>query len=253
MSGSAAGGSRRTAALFPALALLRPLPLLASPHRERPAGVVPSFPSGSSVFRSVSWGVVRVRFPRRGKGERPASASRPPSRRGSRARVAGRSRCRARVARTGASSRRRSSLPRLPAPRPLSGYLATAFRRVGLKTPRGGRLSVPGVGGAEGPVGSRRRPAAPADSRSSGFGSPLSGARGARLRVPGSPVRRRSRAPCLSVPTRFPSFFPCLAGRPEANPSPRGPCRRQLLSERKNARTTLSGGSLGSCVDEERS
>lgn len=230
-----------------------PAACLTAPRAAR--GCVPSFPSGSSVFRSVPFlgGVVRVRFPRRGKGERPASASRPPSRRGSRARVAGRSRCRARVARTGASSRRRSSLPRLPAPRPLSGYLATAFRRVGLKTPRGGRLSVPGVGGAEGPVGSRRRPAAPADSRSSGFGSPLSGARGARLRVPGSPVRRRSRAPCLSVPTRFPSFFPCLAGRPEANPSPRGPCRRQLLSERKNARTTLSGGSLGSCVDEERS
>lgn len=41
VSGSAAGGSRRTAALFPALALLRPLPLLASPHRERPAGVSP--------------------------------------------------------------------------------------------------------------------------------------------------------------------------------------------------------------------
>lgn len=230
-----------------------PAACLTAPRAAR--GCCPLFPVRlfRVPFRSVSWGVVRVRFPRRGKGERPASASRPPSRRGSRARVAGRSRCRARVARTGASSRRRSSLPRLPAPRPLSGYLATAFRRVGLKTPRGGRLSVPGVGGAEGPVGSRRRPAAPADSRSSGFGSPLSGARGARLRVPGSPVRRRSRAPCLSVPTRFPSFFPCLAGRPEANPSPRGPCRRQLLSERKNARTTLSGGSLGSCVDEERS
>lgn len=213
---------------------LFPVRLFRVPFRFLGGGARPFPPSGES-------------------GERPASASRPPSRRGSRARVAGRSRCRARVARTGASSRRRSSLPRLPAPRPLSGYLATAFRRVGLKTPRGGRLSVPGVGGAEGPVGSRRRPAAPADSRSSGFGSPLSGARGARLRVPGSPVRRRSRAPCLSVPTRFPSFFPCLAGRPEANPSLRGPCRRQLLSERKNARTTLSGGSLGSCVDEERS
>lgn len=108
--------------------------------------------------------------------------------------------------------------PASSAPRPLSGYLATAFRRVGLKTPGGVASPSPGSGGRRGPSGAvdvRRLPRTPvpraAGGRSrgvpsrSGFGSPLSGARGARLRAPGSPVRRRSRAPCPSVPTRFPS------------------------------------------------
>lgn len=236
------------------------------PHRTAAArGCVPSFPSGCSV-PFLGGGARPV--PRRGKGSaprrRPAAALSPwlPGARAGRSRRRARGRERARRRVGGPPSR-------VFHPRTLSGYLATAFRRVGLKTPRGGRLSVPGVGGAEGPVGSRRRPAAPADSRSSrggGFGSPLLGARGARLRVPGSPVRRRSRAPCLSVPTRFPSVVSLvsLAG-PRRTPlrSPRrlsggggwrgGLCRRQLSSERKNACTTLSGGSLGSCVDEERS
>lgn len=55
-----------------------------------------------------------------------------------------------------------------------------------------------------------------------GFGSPLSGARGARLRVPGSPVRRRSRAPVSVGPDPLSSVvlsLVSLAG-PRRTPSP---------------------------------
>lgn len=175
------------------------------------------------------WGVVRVPSPPPSGGKGSASRRRPaalsPWLPGARA---GRSRRRARGR---DRARRRRGVPpsRVFHPRTLSGYLATAFRRVGLKTPRGGRLFRPrgrGGGGARREPsttsgGSRglpfltRRVAVPeARRRGRGFGSPLSGARGARLRVPGSPVRRRSRAPCLSVPTRSPrvSFLVSLAG-----------------------------------------
>lgn len=53
------------------------------------------------------------------------------------------------------------------------------------------------------------------------------------------------------------SRYTCLAGRPEATPAGGVPCQEGLpvsgaLSPHR-PRTTLSGGSLGSCVDEERS
>lgn len=174
------------------------------------------------------WGVVRVPSPPvGGEGERLASASRRPL-----AVAPGRA-CRTEPsscegARPGASTPWRSSLPRLPPPNPVRvpSYRVPARR---FKDPRGGRLFRPrgrGGGGARREPsttsgGSRglpfltRRVAVPeARRRGRGFGSPLSGARGARLRVPGSPVRRRSRAPCLSVPTRSPrvSFLVSLAG-----------------------------------------
>lgn len=229
-----AQGSRRTAALFPALALLRPLPLLASPHRSGPRACPPlSRPAVPFRF----WGGGARPVPRRGKGERPASATRRPL-----AVAPGRA-CRTEPAscegaRTGASARWRSSLPRLPPPNPVRvpSYRVPARR---FKDPRGGRLSVPGVGGTEGPVGSRRRPAAPADSRSSrGGGWPFprhvaaAVGSGAPSWAPvglasACPVRRCvvGRGPrVLSVPTRFPSVLSsCLAGRPEANPSPLSP------------------------------
>ena len=209
------------------------------PHRTAAArGGVPSFPSGSSVRSSVCfWGVVRVSSPVGGKGERPASASRRPL-----AVAPGRA-CRTEPAscegaRSGASWRRRSSLPRLPPPTPVRvpSYRVPARR---FKDPRGGPL---------GAVGVRRLPRTPvphaAGGRSrgapprSGSGSPLSGARGARLRVPGSPVRRRSRAPCPSVPTRFPGvFLPCL--------SLAGPRRTPLRSPAASPR---GGGWRGDCA-----
>ena len=238
-------------------------PAVASPAPRRPVGDPLSRPAVS--FRSVSLGGGARPFPRRGKGSAPRR--RP-------AVAPGRSRLRAwRV-----SSRRRSPLPRFR-PRPLSGYLATASRRVGLKTPGGVASPSPGSGGRRGPQGAVA--AAPSDSRSrggrlpfprhaavAGVWEPPLGARGARLRVPGSPVRRRSRASCLSVPTRFLVSCSRLSrwparGEPLSGPPPplrgrrveRGPCRRQhfFFRKEKNVRTTLSGGSLGSCVDEERS
>lgn len=261
VSGSAAGGSRRTAALFPALALLRPLPLLASPHRERPAGVSPlSRPALPCSVPFRFWGVVRVRFPpsgERGAAPRRRPAALSPWLPGARRRTEPAS-CEGRA--DGRVVAAAVSPSRVFRPRPLSGYLATAFRRVGLKIPGGVASPSPGSGGRRGPSGAvdvRRLPRTPvpraAGGRSrgapprSGFGSPLSGARGARLRAPGSPVRRRSRAPCLSVPTRSPSVvflsssrWPAR-GEPLSVPPPplrgrrveRGPCRRQLSSERK--------------------
>ena len=167
---SLAQGSRRTAARFPALALLRPLPLLASPHRSGPRGRVPSFPSGS--LRSVSWGGgARSVPPVGGKGSvprrRPAALS-PwlPGARAGRSRRRARGRDRAR--RRGGGPPSRVFHPRPPVRVP--SYRVPARR---FKDPRGGRLSVPGVGGSGGPVGSRRRPAAPADSRSSRGGWPF--------------------------------------------------------------------------------
>lgn len=248
------------------------------PHRTAAArGCVPSFPSGSYV-PFLGGGARPV--PRRGKGERPASTSRRPL-----AVAPGRA-CRTEPAscegaRPGASARRRSSLPRLPPPNPVRvpSYRVPARR---FKDPRGGRLSVPGVGGMEGPVGSRRRPAVPADSRSSrGGGWPFP--RHVAAAVVGSgapswapvglasacPVRRCvvGRGPrVLSVPTRFPSvlFLVSLAGprrTPLRFPPPplrgrwveRGTVPPSALFRKENACTTLSGGSLGSCVDEERS
>ena len=106
------------------------------PHRTAAArgGVSPlSRPAPSVLFLG---GVVRVLFPP--SGERGASrvGVPPPSRRGSRARVpegAG-------VVRGGATGRVVAAAVLPPAsstPDHLSGYLATAFRRVGLKTPGG--------------------------------------------------------------------------------------------------------------------
>ena len=231
-------------------------PAVASAAPRRPVGVPLSRPAVS--FRSVSLGGGARPFPRRGKGSAPRR--RP-------AVAPGRSRLRARRV----SSRRRSPLPRFR-PRPLSGYLATASRRVGLKTPGGSPLRPRGRGDGGARRGPSRRlprtPAPEAARRRRGVWEPPLGARGARLRVPGSPVRRRSRAPCLSVPTRFLVSCSRLSrwparGEPLSGPPPplrgrrveRGPCRRQhfFFRKEKNVRTTLSGGSLGSCVDEERS
>ena len=104
-------------------------PAVASPAPRRPVGDPLSRPAVS--FRSVSLGGGARPFPRRGKGSAPRR--RP-------AVAPGRSRLRARRV----SSRRRSPLPRFR-PRPLSGYLATASRRVGLKTPGGSPLRPRGL------------------------------------------------------------------------------------------------------------
>lgn len=90
--------------------------------------------------------------------------------------------------------------PRPPATPPLSGYLAIAFRRVGLKTPGGGRPAVPGVGGAAGPVGRvarRRGAAAPAWRVAALPRTPVPSAAPRRGRGPGAPP---SRAPVGLVP-----------------------------------------------------
>lgn len=264
------GGSRRT------VALLRPLPL-PRPRRAAAARGLSLFPV--RLFRSVSGGWCASVPPVGGKGGRPAPASRRPL-----AAAPGRV-CRTEPAsscegvRAGVSAWWRSSLPRLP-PRPLSGYLATASRRVGLKTPGGSpfRPRGRGGGGARGEKpsafgGSPRTPvprAAGGRSRGaprSGFGSPpwapvgLSSACPVRRCVVGRGPRACRCFPFLSPgPLFLFSASPsCLAGRPEANPSPLSvgegtvPPSAPLRKEETNVRTTLSGGSLGSCVDEERS
>lgn len=193
---------------------------------QRPAGC-PSFPSGW-LFRSVSGGgVVRVRSPVGGeRGERASASSasrRPPAVAPGRAR-AGRSRrrargrdraCRRAVA---AAVLSHASPPPIPTPVRVPSYRVPARR---FKDPRGGSLSVPGVGGGG---GARRESSSwsfggslglpflawAAVSRGtprSGSGSPLLGARGARPRVPGSPARGRLRAPCL-VGLGFPASPP---------------------------------------------
>lgn len=243
---------------LPALALLRPLPLLASPHRSGPR-VCPLFPV--RLFRSVPFLGGGARpvplLPLGDVEERPASASRRPL-----AVAPGRA-CRTEPAscegaRPGASSRRRwSSLPRLPPPTPVRvpSYRVPARR---FKDPRGGRLLRPrGRGGG----GARREPSAAGGSRGLPFLTRRVAVPEARRRVRGSgapsrapvglasacPVRRCvvGREPRVCRSLLFPSrpalvalclFFACLAGRPEANPSPlaeRGLCRRQLFSERK--------------------
>lgn len=144
------------------------------PHRTASGPrVCPLFPVRLFRVPFRFWGVVRVRFPPSGgKGSRPASASRRPL-----AVAPGRASpdgagvvrgSRGRARRRGGGA----PLPRLPPPTPVRvpSYRVPARR---FKDPRGGRLSVPGVGGTEGPVGSRRRPAAPADSRPSRGGWPF--------------------------------------------------------------------------------
>lgn len=77
----------------------------------------------------------------------------------------------------------------------------------------------------------------------------------------GSPRRgRRARLPVEvkpSDPSPESGSVTCLAGRPEATPSGGVPCQEGLpvsgAPSPHRPRTTLSGGSLGSCVDEERS
>ena len=148
-------------------------PAVASPAPRRPVGDPLSRPAVS--FRSVSLGGGARPFPRRGKGSAPRR--RP-------AVAPGRSRLRARRV----SSRRRSPLPRFR-PRPLSGYLATASRRVGLKTPGGSPLRPRGRGDGGARRGpSRRLPRTPvpeaACRRRGGLGAPLG-------RPWGSPPRAR--------------------------------------------------------------
>lgn len=200
--------------------------------------------------------------------------------------------------------------PRVSAPL-LSGYLALAFRRGGLKTPGGSPYRPRGRGGggarregrssAGGLPGSSPRPALPQTQRapSPAAGASRGGGRGGRVasplwapegfpaRAPGlsRPLAGRRRAPgswrpvsrvsrlSVSDPVFFFShvcLVSFLAGRPEAEPPRR---RAPLFPRRRGGRgalvavvstrvspltpqitdTTLSGGSLGSCVDEERS
>lgn len=265
------GGSR----LPPSLPLpLRPRRRLAS------ARGLSLFPVRLS--RSLT-GVARVTSAAGGKrGERrvglPAAALLAP--------LATRGRCRFGGGVTRVSSRW-DPLLRLGAPAPtLSGYLAIAFRRVGLKTPGGVALSVPGVGGTAGarrePVSLRLPPLPRTAVPEAGRG--LWGS-GAPPRAPVGPVPRRPALPGAPTPGAGPVSLPsfpfsrpdppsrslcfCLvfhAGRPEANPPLRSPlgvgggwtvppsatCVGASPAS-ENVRTTLSGGSLGSCVDEERS
>ena len=233
----------------------RCLPSLASGRRRAATAggsrASASFPSGSSVF--VCTGVVRAGalFTRPGRWLGCAGSPGTPA-------AAPASRCRSVWrARVGDLGWARPSRPafwlRVSAPL-LSGYLAVAFRRGGLKTPWGSPFRPRGRGGG----GARRRvgpegfpvPPRPAHSdsttpprcrrRSRGLRSggvlrrePPLGARGVRTARPARPLfadcRRRpcrvpcrsrsvfSRSrPCLSKPRRV--SFRFLAGRPEANP-----------------------------------
>lgn len=272
---TAGGGARAFLPSFlpsPSLSV----PAAASP---RPVGC-PSFPSGSPVPLQ-GWRALRP--PRGVKGVSAASASPPPPSSHRWPHAAG-------VALGGGVTRvssRWDPLLRLGAPAPtLSGYLAIAFRRVGLKTPGGVALSVPGVGGTAGarrePVSLRLPPLPRAAVPEAGRG--LWGS-GAPPRAPVGPVPRRPALPGAPTPGAGPVSLPsfpfsrpdppsrslcfCLvfhAGRPEANPPLRSPlgvgggwtvppsatCVGASPAS-ENVRTTLSGGSLGSCVDEERS
>lgn len=207
---------------------------VASAAPRRPVGVPLSRPA--VPFRSNRGWCAPV--PRRGKGSAPRRHP---------AVAPGRSRLRARRV----SSRRRSPLPRFR-PRPpvrVPSYRVPARR---FKDPGGVAFPSPGSGGRRGPRGAVE--AAPSDSRSRG-GTPPSRGLGAPLGRPwGSPPRARfagasSVAGPVSVgPDPLPSCraLACLAGRPEANPSPvpppplrgrrveGGPCRRQhFFSGRK--------------------
>lgn len=171
---------------------------------------------------------------------------------------------------------RRSPLPppRLPARRPSPSppfQVPSASRRGGLKTPRGPPVR-PGSG-AVGPLGSEGGRALgpagllPTDSApprpwgGGGGGSPR-GACGVVSRggasPPGRPVVETLPDPPESV------LVSSLAPARGAPTDPRAPpwagrkggkqCRARCLAIKpKKTRTTLSGGSLGSCVDEERS
>ena len=181
----------------------------------------------------------------------------------------GRSRLRARRV----SSRRRFPPSAFPPPTPVRvpSYRVPARR---FKDPGGVASPSPGSGGRRGPQGAVA--AAPSDSRSRG-GTPPSRGLGAPLGRPwGSPPRARfagasSVAGPVSVgPDPLPSVVLSLVSLAGPRRTPlRFPRRlsvgggwrgdRAAVStffsgrEKKNVRTTLSGGSLGSCVDEERS
>lgn len=251
--------SRRTAAPFPLS--LSSVHSRCLPHRTAAArGGVSPLSRPALSFRSASGVWCASRPPASGEGERPASASRAalspwlPGARAGRSRRRARGRDRAR--RRGGGPPSRVFHP--PTPVRVPSYRVPARR---FKDPRGGRLSVPGVGGTEGPVGSRRRPAAPADSRSSRGGRPFPRraaavvGSGAPSRAPvglasACPVRRcvvgrgprvRRSRPALLVFLSL-SRWPAR-GEPLSVPPPPlsggggwrgGLCRRQLsLSERK--------------------
>lgn len=289
-----------------------PPPPLPSAARGRSA----SFPTGSVI--SCAPGVVRDLFPGGGRDalallEAPAA---PPPPRLSGTDGAGVAPPRAgggvcAGAAGGLARPAAPSGPRVSAPL-LSGYLALAFRRGGLKTP-GGSPYRPRGRGAVGPVGtsvvrgraSRSLPTSGAPSDSAGhpsgrrrfprrrFGGacrePPLGARGVpgpsawlvppvggpppgagfvASRVPCVPPFRLR--PCLFFFISYVCLVSFLAGRPEAEPPRR---RAPPIPRRRGGRgrllrssaprvspltpqitdTTLSGGSLGSCVDEERS
>lgn len=289
-----------------------PPPPLPSAARGRSA----SFPTGSVI--SCAPGVVRDLFPGGGRDalallEAPAA---PPPPRLSGTDGAGVAPPRAgggvcAGAAGGLARPAAPSGPRVSAPL-LSGYLALAFRRGGLKTPGGSpyRPRGRGGGGARRDVGRPREgfPVPPHVRRSLRLsGAPLrppalpeAAVRGGVSRAPSGrprgsrperlacPARWRAAAgcrvrgvPCPVCPA-FPSptlsfFFisyvclvSFLAGRPEAEPPRR---RAPPIPRRRGGRgrllrssaprvspltpqitdTTLSGGSLGSCVDEERS
>lgn len=226
-------------------------PAAASPAPRRPAGC-PSFPTGSSVPFRFSRGWCAFVSPVGGRGA-PRVGIPSPSRRGSRAACAGRSRRRARgrhrVCLVAAAVPPHAFPP--PTPVRVPSYRVPARR---FKDPRGGRLSVSGVGGTEGPVGGRRcGSAAPSDSRSRG--APPSRGLGAPSWAPvglasACPVRRcvvGRGAPCLSVPTlslscsrlsRWPARGEPLSGPPAASPGAAGgggTVPPSALSERKNS------------------
>lgn len=201
------------------------------PHRTAAArGCVPSFPSGCSV-PFLGGGARPV--PRRGKGSaprrRPAAALSPwlPGARAGRSRRRARGRERA---------RRRGGGPpsRVFHPRTLSGYLATAFRRVGLKTPGGVASPSPGSGGRRGPSGAvdvRRLPRTPVPHAVVGSGAPSWAPVGL---ASACPVRRcvvgRGPRVCRSRPaflvscllSRWPARGEPLSAPPAASPGAAG-------------------------------
>lgn len=164
--------------------------------------------------------------------------------------------------------------PRSRALSPPPFQVPSAFRRGGLKTPRGPPVR-PGSG-AVGPLGVRAgrasaRPVCPPMDSASPPSPSGSGRVG--WEPPGrlwgcSPGGASPRgAPCgETLPTRRSLFLSCrwpARGTPTTDPSPAlrglgergrggGTVPRQQRKKAKT-RTTLSGGSLGSCVDEERS
>lgn len=181
--------------------------------------------------------------------------------------------------------------PRVSAPL-LSGYLAVAFRRGGLKTPGGSpfRPQGRGSGGARRDVGRsggasrvlrdrlslrlggpsvRRR--FPRRRRSGVVSRAPSGRPWGPLRAPGAPALPRAAAgagsagvPCRVCPAfPFPTLFsshvsrsvsrwPARGERPRSGGVVPSSATREFAHTR-DTDTTLSGGSLGSCVDEERS